>query len=236
MSSLTTETKNDVEWPLYQSLNHSSCSLGTEDRQQPRQYVWPRRASYAQVMLYLFAGAVVASLTILGRYSFGRYERNFISTQADTVPCGNTPEDAMAAGCIYDEVLLHWMPSSCSDPELINEIVHAWPWVFYTSKIATHQLTAAEVRSGNQDIKWVSQELHRWHCVATWKILSSAAALGNTVPGYALDYNHTNHCTDHVLLNKHSENPFAINSKLDIEYTPCLPLAVDRIVKRRKAD
>lgn len=149
--------------------------------------------------------------------------------------CGHTAEEATARGCIYDEVLLHWMPQECSSSELIDEFLHVWPWEFWTDKTATKQITLDQVRQGTQLEKWVTFGLHKWHCAATWKILSSAAALGKTVPAFAMNWNHTIHCTDHVLMNMHmhhSGNLLKVNSHLDIEYTPCVPLARDATIKR----
>ncbi|KAK2036966.1 hypothetical protein LZ31DRAFT_600881 [Colletotrichum somersetense] len=136
---------------------------------------------------------------------------------------------AVAHGCVYDEVLLHWMPPECSSRELIDEFVHVWPWRFWTDKSATQELSLAEVRQGNQVAdKWVSLGLHRWHCVATWKSLTHAVSTGSKVPAFVLDWNHTVHCSDHVLMNMHPGSPFDINSHLDIEYTPCVSLETDK--------
>ncbi|KAF0319286.1 hypothetical protein GQ607_013535 [Colletotrichum asianum] len=153
---------------------------------------------------------------------------------APSAQCGDTPEKAIAAGCIYDDVLLHWMPQACSSPELIDEFEHVWPWEFFEDQHATSQISIPDVRKGTQDIKWVSMDLHRWHCVATWKILSSAARWGTTVPGYSVNWNHSVHCADHVLINMHTDDPFTINSHLDIEYTPCVTIAEDRTIARAK--
>lgn len=149
-------------------------------------------------------------------------------TWEPSAACGNTSEKAIEQGCIYDDVLLHWMPPACSSPELIDEFEHVWPWEFFRDQNATQLISLPEVREGTHDIKWVSMDLHRWHCVATWKILSSAARWGTTVPGYAVNWNHSVHCADHVLINMHTDDPFTINSHLDIEYTPCVTIAQDR--------
>ncbi|TLS26758.1 hypothetical protein PpBr36_04829 [Pyricularia pennisetigena] len=199
-----------------------------------------RRCSKSSVFTrlgaYFLSGLLISSIGVLlvpddghkgtvVKTSFTRWE--------PSSACGNTPAEALARGCVYDEVLLHWIPRECSSPELIDEFVHVWPWRFWTSKAATQELSLAEVRQGDQvEDKWVSFGLHRWHCVATWKSLTYAAMTGTKVPAFVLDWNHTVHCSDHVLINMHPGSPFDINSHLDIEYTPCVSLEMDRTLQR----
>ncbi|OHF03972.1 hypothetical protein CORC01_00834 [Colletotrichum orchidophilum] len=189
------------------------------------------------VFLFPLAAYLLESRTklspVVPEWSITDNGQNFRAWEPSSA-CGNTPEKARAAGCIYDDVLLHWMPSRCSSPELIDEFEHVWPWKFFKDQNATQPITLAQVMEGTQDIKWVSMDLHRWHCVATWKILSSAARWKTTVPAYAINWNHSVHCADHVLINMHAEDPFAINSHLDIEYTPCVTLAEDKSLERAR--
>ncbi|KAH7082496.1 hypothetical protein FB567DRAFT_594969 [Paraphoma chrysanthemicola] len=194
-----------------------------------------RKWAIFRLVSQFVAGFSISLIVLLFVQSFQvNNERRMAFTVWDpSSACGTSPEEAAHRGCVYDEVLLHWMPEKCSSPLLIDEFVHVWPWKFWTEKATTRELSLAEVREGNQIDKWVSFGLHRWHCVATWKALTLAATTGTTVPAYALDWNHTVHCSDHVLMNAHSRNPFSINSHLDIEYTPCVRLAIDNTLKRR---
>ncbi|KAK2001020.1 hypothetical protein LX36DRAFT_653750 [Colletotrichum falcatum] len=194
----------------------------------------PYSKTYRLIRLsgYFLAGFFFSLSVLLAFYHFDHSKTELKTSFTRWKPssaCGNTPTEAAARGCVYDEVLLHWMPPQCSSRELIDEFLHVWPWRFWTDKSATQELSLAEVRQGDQVAdKWVSLGLHRWHCVATWKSLIYAVSTDTMVPAFALDWNHTVHCSDHVLMNMHPGSSFDINSHLDIEYTPCVSLETDR--------
>ncbi|KAK1621613.1 hypothetical protein BDP81DRAFT_400997 [Colletotrichum phormii] len=250
--STTTEHSNEAEERLLSSRSSSYDDDILEEiaskqvlNHYPRPFPW--RKVFQGVGYSITGGIVVLSFalaayfidspakmsTIVSEWSVIDSGQTFRAWEPSSA-CGNTPAEAREAGCIYDDVLLHWMPTQCSSPELIDEFEHVWPWEFFEDQNATKPVTLPQVMEGTQDIKWVSIDLHRWHCVATWKILSSAARWKTTVPAYAINWNHSTHCADHVLINMHTEDPFAINSHLDIEYTPCVILAVDRSLERAR--
>ncbi|KAK3387939.1 hypothetical protein B0H63DRAFT_559369 [Podospora didyma] len=115
----------------------------------------------------------------------------------DPEECGLSPIEARQRGCVFDVVLMGWVPWRCHNPELSNEFLARKDWAFYRVpdwNSTTPKIPMAEVMAGEWNTIYVEDDFNLLHCTYTWRKTQRAALYGDILDGYLADAHHTNHC------------------------------------------
>jgi len=122
------------------------------------------------------------------------------SHRFDPLPCGKTPEEALARGCHFDLLGTAWLPPRCIDHELVNEFLDIGKWDYYTRLGGTEKEKYSsyepEVLGSIATPKaiWTSRRWHVVHCLYMFKKLNRAVVNGWPVDGESVSEPHTEHC------------------------------------------
>lgn len=113
--------------------------------------------------------------------------------------CGSTPDEARAAGCVFDVMMQLWTPPECMDSPLSERFLEKGNWTWYADSNAQHIYTDEEIRKGNHDVVYVAQSYHRHHCIFAWERL--VRAMRNQAPliEELISYDHVMHCRHKTL-------------------------------------
>ncbi|KAK1975819.1 hypothetical protein LZ30DRAFT_786004 [Colletotrichum cereale] len=122
-------------------------------------------------------------------------------------PCGATPAEARAAGCLFDLVSFNWLPPPCQDAELAAqfeaELRAAGELAWYEDERRTRPLSRDQVVAGDRSGVHVSPGYHLRHCTAMWRRMHRALMQGGgglgRLDGYIWSYHHTRHCEETLL-------------------------------------
>lgn len=130
--------------------------------------------------------------------------------------CGESPAEARRLGCVFDIIIMGWVPPRCHDSALAAEFVQRRDWAFFGDANFTGPvIPVQQVMEGAWNNLFVNYEFHVIHCTYTWRKMHRAAIGGRVLDGYIADSHHTNHC-EMMLLHE----PLAENSAY-IKYANC---------------
>ena len=121
------------------------------------------------------------------------------STHQDLRNCGGTPDEARAAGCVFDVMMQLWTPPECMDAPLSERFLEKGNWTWYADGGAQRAYTDEEIRKGDHDVVYVAQSYHRHHCIFAWERL--VRAMRNQAPliEELISYDHVMHCRHKTL-------------------------------------
>lgn len=158
-----------------------------EDRQQDPSAVPPlskdakRKNTRWMISTVLLSALVLAAISLLS-LKFARPRHRTSSAPTSSVsqstiaapPCGTSPSEANAAGCIYDVMIHSWLPRTCFDEELTNEFRGLREWRFYADLNGTQVLTEEELAWRTEEV-YTSLDYHYTRCVYTLRKTQRAA-------------------------------------------------------------
>lgn len=78
--------------------------------------------------------------------------------------CGNSTQDATAAGCRFDVMSYTWVHPNCFDQELMYEFLGESDWHWYTDEDSTESLTLDDVTRGQHEYVYVTWKYYITHC------------------------------------------------------------------------
>lgn len=113
--------------------------------------------------------------------------------------CGGTPDEARAAGCVFDVMMQLWTPPECMDSPLSERFLEAGNWTWYADAGATRIYSDTEIRKGNHDVVYVAQSYHRHHCIFAWERLVRAMRNQGPIIQELISYDHVMHCRHKTL-------------------------------------
>lgn len=122
-------------------------------------------------------------------------ESNFFQVQHS--PCGNSAEEARAAGCHFEVLSWAWQADECHDIELENQFKQLDDWRFFRDKEGTIEIPPSEYGQDERRhdlIIWGSRNWHIVHCLYMWRKMHRAPQLGLRWDEYMKDFAHTMHC------------------------------------------
>lgn len=121
------------------------------------------------------------------------------SHHQDMRACGGTPDEARAAGCVFDVMMQLWTPPECMDEPLSERFLEAGNWTWYADIDAQRIYSDEEIRKGDHDVVYVAQSYHRHHCIFAWERL--VRAMRNQAPliEELISYDHVMHCRHKTL-------------------------------------
>jgi hypothetical protein len=113
--------------------------------------------------------------------------------------CGSTPEDARAAGCVFDVMMQLWTPAECYDGNLSERFLAAGKWTWWADAGATTVISDIDMKKGEHDRVYVSADYHKSHCIFAWEKL--VRALRNQTPliEQLISVDHAMHCQHKTL-------------------------------------
>lgn len=114
--------------------------------------------------------------------------------------CGSTPDEARAAGCVFDVMMQLWTPPECMDSALSERFLEKGNWTWYADSNAEHVYSDEEVRKGNHDVVYVAQSYHRHHCIFAWERLTRAMRTQSPLIEELISYDHVMHCRHNTLV------------------------------------
>ncbi|KAI9745548.1 MAG: hypothetical protein M1818_001082 [Claussenomyces sp. TS43310] len=132
---------------------------------------------------------------------------NPIAEQATLLPerlkCGNSVEEALSLGCVFDPLSIAWLPSYCPRDEA-NAFVEAagngTQWRYWMDQDGTQELqsTYELARIGPKVIYWTTVREHMNHCfymlLRVHRAMERARNGDMRVDATAKSYHHTKHC------------------------------------------
>lgn len=136
------------------------------------------------------------------------------------LPCGKSPDEALARGCHFDMIATAWLPPKCIDQELVVEFMASHPWQYFRNQNGTEPLPTDADSLGSQTagLIWTTHRWHWAHCLYMWKKLNRALVHGWMTDGETIKQGHTDHCTKTILSRK---EPDIVGSIVEIIYPPC---------------
>lgn len=142
-------------------------------------------------------------------------------------PCGSSPVEAKAAGCVFDLMTVSWLPLECYDSELTAQFMEEWPWKFYLSNStlpeappeSREEIPSLEAISSTTELMWTDRRFHIYHCIYGWKMMHRAVERGWKMESSLTSYHHTEHCSD-TLAN--TTVPMdAVVTRVELSYPAC---------------
>ncbi|RDW69192.1 hypothetical protein BP6252_08212 [Coleophoma cylindrospora] len=141
-------------------------------------------------------------------------------------PCGESPEEARAAGCTFDIMMDSWLSEKCYDEPLSREFRQLKEWPFYTDNHGIKRLNYEELSTSVQ--AHTTLEYHYFHCLFAVHKLHRAIAHGRYIEEDVAKLGHTSHCAGYLertilRLNRSEEYELDhIGTKLNIAYPTCI--------------
>ena len=141
--------------------------------------------------------------------------------------CGKSPEEAEAAGCVFDLMTVSWLPLECYDGELTTQFMEEGPWDFYLSNSTRPEalpeervkIPSVEAISKTTELMWTDRRFHVLHCIYNWKMMHRAIERGWKMESSLATYHHTEHCAS-TLAN--TSVPLAsVVTRVELSYPAC---------------
>ncbi|GKT79686.1 hypothetical protein ColTof4_12109 [Colletotrichum tofieldiae] len=183
--------------------------------------------SYTRLVIIILVSLLLGALTSLALTTLVSHIRNASTTDhrndntlaslshdpqssvkfLHPAPCGATPSEARASGCLFDLISFNWLPPSCHDAELASqfeeELREAGQLSWYEDMQRTKPLSRDQIMTGEYSGIYVSLGYHLRHCTAMWRRMHRALMQGGgglgRVDGYIWSYHHTRHCEETLL-------------------------------------
>ena len=204
----------------YQPLGHDGKTHTPFYRERAIQLV-------GSILIILIATYLLILSPILGFFadagSFSHCPASVPDTSILKAPCGSTPAEARAAGCLFDPNSFLWSHPRCYNAELVEEFLAARNWTWYADPTLERVLSLDEVKTGEFDLVVVNMEYHVQHCLFMFKMMHRQALgpLGKmAVDSYLSSYNHTSHCA-HIAGEQRDVPGNIMNTKIHLKYPDC---------------
>ncbi|PLB46357.1 hypothetical protein P170DRAFT_438178 [Aspergillus steynii IBT 23096] len=132
-----------------------------------------RKNTRWMISTVLLSVAILAAISLLSlKFARPRHRTSDSATSSATEPqstiaprpCGTSPPEASAAGCIYDLMMNSWLPRTCFDEELTNEFRSLREWRFYADANGTKSLTEEEL-AWRTEVVYTTTDYHYTRCV-----------------------------------------------------------------------
>ncbi|GKT41220.1 uncharacterized protein ColSpa_01401 [Colletotrichum spaethianum] len=207
--------------------------------------------SYTRLVVIVLVSLLLGALTSLGLTTLVSHIHKISSTTAHRndntlaspshdpqssvkflhpAPCGTTPSEARASGCLFDLISFNWLPPACHDAELAaqfeEELREAGQLSWYEDMQRTKPLSRDQIMTGEHSGIYVSLGYHLRHCTAMWRRMHRALIQGGgglgRVDGYIWSYHHTRHCEE-MLLAGHNGSAAGelFTTEVRIKYPDC---------------
>lgn len=113
--------------------------------------------------------------------------------------CGSTPDEARAAGCVFDVMMQLWTPAKCYDGNLSERFLAAGKWTWWADAGATKVISDEDMKKGEHDRVYVSADYHKSHCIFAWEKLVRALRNQSPLIEQLISVDHAMHCQHKTL-------------------------------------
>lgn len=139
-------------------------------------------------------------------------------------PCGTTPSEARAAGCIFDIMAFSWLPPRCHDVELAEEFRQLKNCEYFIDRNCTRPISQELALSSEFAGLYTEFEYHLRHCTYVWKKMHWALLSGGggkqAIDSVTAGYAHTEHCS-HVLMTRREVAQDVLSALIVVKYPDC---------------
>lgn len=154
----------------------------------------PRSASRVYALLAVFASVIcVVSLGfILQILSSARSLTfpSYLDTQFK-YDCGNSSAEALANDCVFDELLLSWVPSQCPRRQETKFMDYMnWTWPMYADLEGEQPLDRHQLSRWDHKEYYTTQREHSGHCMFIMLRFFDSVRYGNRVDSMAMHHPH----------------------------------------------
>jgi hypothetical protein len=166
-------------------------------------------------MIAKMAGlALLFALAMYGLYSISQvayrmYHSHVMVREARCECKGNTPEESIANGCMFDGLAMIWLPSQCRDDELSAEFATmgdgpGGSWIYYDDPELMIELPLGEVmmraweRAPGTSV-YMQTRWHITHCIMSWRREHRSHIDGKFLDPFAQGEGHIKHCGMKIL-------------------------------------
>lgn len=178
---------------------------------------------FATMLLVITLGGVLLSRTWKPSLS-----QITISTRIPPDFCGNTPAEAMKAGCLFEANNFAWQHPLCFNAEQEEDWRHG-PWSSDLEFWQEHddnwngvgRIPNEEAFSGQIQMVWVNTLQHRRHCLHIWRKYVEAANERMPMDSWTVERHHVTHCMDIIRDFNESWPHKRVSSKLSLKYPAC---------------
>ena len=151
-----------------------------------------------------------------------------ISTHIPPDYCGNTPAEALAAGCKFEANNFVWQHPLCYDADQEAD----WRNGTWASDIefwrghdeqwnGVGRIPNEDAFSGTIPLVWVNTLQHRRHCLHMWRKYVEAASERRPMDAWTADRGHVNHCMEIIRDFDKSWPDEMVSSRLTLKYPAC---------------
>lgn len=173
-----------------------------------------RAIAYAVTTLVAFA------LTITTLFALQQPGHNLFTTAE--LGCGNSPEQAIAKGCLFDVTSFTWLPGPCFDPQIPHDFLATSDWRWYRDAGGQEEVAVSLATTGRLDNLFVSMRYHVAHCAFMWSKLHRAMATGGMIDSYVGSLEHTEHCAKMILaVVNEGQDAVGLNTVIRLKYATC---------------
>lgn len=134
--------------------------------------------------------------------------------------CGYSPEEARAAGCVYDVMMQDWVPEPCYDPVLTERYLASGNYTWYKD-FEGHVMSDEEMAKGEHREAWMTGDYHKAHCIFSWEKLIRALRNKEGISQELLSYDHVLHCRMQTLGMDMSKRDEGIAVRAPTNYARC---------------
>lgn len=112
--------------------------------------------------------------------------------------CGQTPSEAKAKGCIFDNISYVWIQPACHHPELFQTFWDRSNLSYYSSSewMPETRIPEEEIMEGRWEMAWTVKEHHPVHCLFVLAKLHEAVLNHMPMDSKATGFGHTLHCSE----------------------------------------
>lgn len=96
--------------------------------------------------------------------------------------CGNSTQDATAAGCRFDVMSYTWVHPNCFDQELMYDFLAESDWQWYEDEDSDESLGLDDVARGQHEYVFVTWKYYMTHCTYSTFFLPLPESIMNNLP------------------------------------------------------
>lgn len=165
-------------------------------------------------IIFIIASGTWSIVTSVSDLEFG-----YAVANSDSLSCGNSPAEALAAGCEFDVMSFAWSQQACFDRELMDDFLSRKNWTWWVDEVDGVPLGLLDVRKGQYSQLFVTWEYHLVHCTYMWKKMHRAIQSGRPLDSYIANIDHTIHCE--MMLLDDTVDRGARNTIIGVKYPTC---------------
>ena len=186
-------TSSKMSPSLYQPLSANSTKDHSKRNSRYRhcsQLYGNRRAGIVSALIALSSLLILLVFLFQDRIKNSRHHDHLRGDDS----CGQSPSEARQAGCVFDAILIGWVPWRCHNTALAAEFLEKKNWSFFSGRNSTGSISIEEFMAGEWSSVYTSYEFYVLHCIYAWRKVREAAKLGEVLDGYLADSHQVNHC------------------------------------------